>query len=221
MLVTDVMTTHVIKVSPENSVRRAAETMLAHHVSGLPVVDDDNRLVGMISEGDLIRRTEMGAGVGFPTDGVLSADEKAQAYVRHTSWKVGDAMSRDPITVDEFASVLEVAKLMAKHSIKRIPILRAGEIVGIVSRADLLQLIVNAAHDGTAPGDEAIRRSVIVRLGEITGLEGQVPDVSVSDGVVHLSGDLASEACRRAVRVAAEGVRGVRGVAEHYSQGPS
>ncbi|OCP03931.1 MULTISPECIES: CBS domain-containing protein [unclassified Ensifer] len=217
MRVKDVMTISLVKLSPDNSVRQAAQIMIDNHVSGLPVVDDDGRLVGLISEGDLIRRTELGGGV--PTaDPTRAAGERAHAYVRRSSWRVGDAMTADPVTIDEDAPIGRVAALMQERSIKRIPVLRDGRLIGIVSRADLLQAILAARQDETATGDDAIRRSILIRLGENTGLEGLDIKVAVSDGVVHLWGNVETDDCRRAARILAEGVRGVRGVVEHYSE---
>lgn len=217
MRVKDVMTTSIVKLSPDNSVRQAARIMLDNHISGLPVVDDEGRLVGLISEGDLIRRTELGGGVPV-VDATIGADERASAYVRRSSWRVGDAMTADPVTIGEDASVVRVAALMQERGIKRIPVLRDGVLVGIVSRADLLQAVLSAKQDETAAGDEAIRRSILVRLGENTGLEGLDVKVAVTDGIVHLWGNVETAECRKAARIVAENVRGVRGVVEHFSE---
>ncbi|WP_095087765.1 CBS domain-containing protein [Mesorhizobium sophorae] len=219
MLVKDEMTTEIVKISPDNSVRQAAKVMLDNHVSGIPVVDDDGHLVGIISEGDLIRRTELGSGgVASPAEMAMPAEERASAYVKRSSWKVGDAMTHDPITIDEEAPLTQVAKLMQERGIKRIPVTRAGELVGIVSRADLLRVILTAKRDETAAGDDAIQRSIAIRLGENTGLEGLDVKVIVDDGIVHLWGNVETTECRRAARTVAESVRGVRGVVEHFSQ---
>ncbi|KSV79587.1 CBS domain-containing protein [Ensifer sp. ENS07] len=217
MRVKDVMTTSVVKLSPDNSVRQAARIMLDNHVSGLPVVDGDGALVGVISEGDLIRRSELGGGIPV-ADPTGAADERASAYVRRSSWRVGDAMTANPVTIDEDASVARVASLMRERGIKRVPVLRNGLVVGIVSRADLLQAILSAKQDETAAGDEAIRRSILVRIGENTGLEGLDIKVAVTDGIVHLWGNVDTADCRKAARILAENVRGVRGVVEHYAE---
>lgn len=215
MIVKDVMTRKIVKVSPDNSVRQAARVMLDNHVSGVPVVDDEGRLVGLISEGDLIRRTELG-GIAPAAEGTVAAEDRANAYVRRSSWRVGDAMTANPVTIDENASVARVAALMQERGVKRIPVLRDGLLIGIVSRADLLQAILSAKHDETALGDDAIRRSILVRLGENTGLEGLDVRVAVTDGVVHLWGNVETPDCRKAARIIAENVRGVRGVVEHF-----
>ncbi|MBX5203770.1 CBS domain-containing protein [Rhizobium sp. NZLR1] len=218
MLVKDVMTVKIIKVSPDNSVRQAAKIMLDNHVSGVPVVDDEGHLLGVLSEGDLIRRTELVSGaIASLEEMALPSEARANAYVRRTSWRVGDAMTPDPLTIDEEASLARVAKLMHERSIKRIPVVRGRELVGIVSRADLLQAILVARQDETGGGDEGIQRSIVTRFGENTGLEGLDLSVTVTDGIVHIWGNVETTECRRAARVLAEGVHGVRGVVEHFT----
>ncbi|MBZ9656434.1 CBS domain-containing protein [Phyllobacterium lublinensis] len=214
----DVMTTRIITISPDNSVRHAAEVMIDNSVSGIPVVDDEGHLVGIISEGDLIRRTELGSrGVASLAEMDMPAEKRADSYVKRSSWRVGDVMTQDPVTIDEDTSLKRVAQLMQEHSIKRIPVTRTGELVGIVSRADLLQAVLSAKPDATATGDEAIQRSVTIRLGENTGLEGLDIKVTVADGIVHLWGNVGTAECRRAARVVAESVRGIKGVIEHFN----
>ncbi|MEZ2128271.1 MULTISPECIES: CBS domain-containing protein [unclassified Sinorhizobium] len=219
MHVKDVMMTKVVTVSPDNSVKRAAEVMLANHVSGLPVVDDKGRLVGIISEGDLLRRAELGGGaIAALGDENLSAEERARLFVKSNAWKVGDVMSASPVTVMEDALLMRVARLMEEHHIKRLPVMRGDTLVGIVSRADLLQAIVSAELDGTAPGDEAISRSIAMRLKENAALERQDVLATVTDGIVHLWGSVDSAECRNVARVVAENVRGVKGVVEHFGE---
>lgn len=218
MHVKDVMMTKLVTVSPDNSVKRAAEVMLANHVSGLPVVDDEGRLVGVISEGDLLRRAELGGGAIAALDENLPADERARLFVKSNAWKVGDVMSVSPVTVTEDALLMRVARLMEEHHIKRLPVMRGDTLVGIVSRADLLQAIVSAELDGTAPGDEAISRSIAMRLKENASLEGQDVSATVAGGIVHLWGNVESAECRKVARVVAENVRGVKGVVEHFGE---
>lgn len=216
MHVKDVMTTRVVRISPDNSVRQAARMMFDNNVSGVPVVDDQGQLVGIISEGDLIRRTELCSGTPSPADTGLAPDEIAAAYVKRCSWRVGDAMTSDPVSIDEDAPVTRAARIMHERGIKRLPVLRNGELVGIISRWDLLQAILSARQDDLPAGDDAIRRSVLARLGDNTGLEGLNVTATVSDGIVHLWGNVETAGCRRAARLLAENVRGVRGVVEHF-----
>lgn len=212
----DLMTMKVAIVSPANSVKRAAQAMLENRVSGLPVVDDERKLVGIISEGDLLRRTELQTGRISPAQMAgMSVKQRARAYVKSHSWSVGDVMSTDVVTVDERTPISGVAALMDKHQIKRVPVVRDGELVGIISRADLLRALVVAKFDDTAPGDAAIRRSILARLGDDVGLQRSRLSVTVAKGVVHLVGSLASKEQRDAVRVVVDGVRGVTGIVDH------
>lgn len=214
----DVMTAKVVTVSPDHSVRHAARIMLDNHVSGLPVVDDAGRLVGLISEGDMLRRSELGlGGMALPEQQPGAREERATTYVRAHSWRVSDVMTPDPVIVDETASLARIATLMEERGIKRVPVVRDGVLVGIVSRADLLHAVATVKLPNPARGDEAIRRSILARFDETTGLHGMNLSVTVADGVVHLWGEVDTEQCRRAARVVAEGVRGVEAVVEHFS----
>lgn len=219
MLVRDVMTAEVVQLSPDNSVRQAAKLMFDHKVSGLPVLDDVGKLLGIITEGDLIRRTELCNEASVLTAEVGSdAEQRATAFVRRCSWRVGDVMTPDPVTVGEDTSLSRVAAHMHDRGIKRIPVVRNGELVGIVSRADLLEAIFSAKRDETPVGDEAIRRSIRVRLAHNAALEGLDVSFTVTAGIVHLWGKVEAEPYRKAARVVAEGVNGVRGVVEHFPE---
>ncbi len=199
----DVMTANVVTVSPDHGVRHAAKIMLDHRISGVPVVGDDGRLAGVVSEGDFLRRSELGA----------SSPVEARGYVKGHSWKVADLMTSNVVVVDEETSIGRIALLMQEHGIKRIPVMRGQHLVGVVSRADLLRAVVVAKFDDdTAAGDDAIKRSILTRLREDAGVEGEALALTVSDGLVHFSGTVGSQAERDAVRVVAEGVRGVKGV---------
>jgi CBS domain-containing protein len=211
MRVKDLMKSNVVTVKPDNSVKHAAQIMLARGISGLPVVDDRDALVGIITEGDLLRRREIGAEVRHNG----SVAERSAAFVKNHSWKVADVMTQGVISVEEETSVGRVAALMDDHHVKRIPVTREGRLVGIVSRIDLLRLIAMAEPDGCAPGDTAIRRSILSRLGELAFDDLIKLSVIVSDGVVHLWGNVDSAGERDAARVVSESVRGVAGVVDH------
>lgn len=218
MLVKDVMTTTLVKISPDNSVEHAARAMLASRVSGIPVVNDSGHLVGIISEGDLIRRTELGGPAATPaSDIAIPQQERASAYVKSHSWKVADAMTVNPMTIDGSASLARAAKIMEERGIKRLPVVEDGELIGIVSRSDLLKAFLVVRQDKTMTGDDAIQRIISTRLRENTGLEGFELSVTVSHGIVHLWGNVDRDECKKAARVVSETVQGVRGVVEHYS----
>lgn len=213
MNATDIMTMKVVTVSPETSVRHAARIMSDRRVSGLPVLNDEHQLAGIVTEGDLLRRAELGISREGRRD--LPADQRARAYVKSHGWSVGDIMSKELVTISEDTPVAKVAALMEEHGFKRLPVVRGGRLVGIVSRADLMRVIATARLDATAAGDDAIRRSVLTRLREDVGLDSNRVAVTVFDGMVHLWGSVEFEAERDAARVAAEIVRGVSGVDVH------
>ncbi|GCA52890.1 hypoxic response protein 1 [Sinorhizobium sp. KGO-5] len=214
----DVMTLDVVTVSPDHSVRHAARIMLDHRISGVPVVDDDGRVVGILTEGDLMRRSEFGfkalASINRQFD---SSEDNAGAYVKSHSWKVADVMTSDLVVIDEETPVSRIAALMEEHRIKRVPVMNGELLVGVVSRADLLNALVTAKLDDTAPGDDAIRRSILTRLREDAGVKGDELTLTVADGLVHFSGVVSSQSERDAARVVAEGVKGVKGVFDHLS----
>lgn len=212
----DIMTDRVVTVSPQHSVRHAAQIMLDHGISGLPVIDDEGGLVGIITEGDLLRRVELGsAGLVGALRSPDQVRQHARDYIRSHSWKVGDLMTENVIVIDEETPVGRIAALMEERHVKRLPVMRNDTLRGIVSRADLLRAIAAAKLEAPVRGDEAIRRSVLARLGEVNELNGVGLGVIVSGGIVHLWGDVGSAAARQAAIVVAESVRGVSGVVDH------
>jgi CBS domain-containing protein len=208
----DLMSTPVMTVSPVHSIQHAAEIMASRGFSGLPVVDETDRLVGIITEGDLMRRKELGAS---PRRGMVDRETAADAYVRTHSWRVGDVMSAPCLTVTEDASTAEIAQLFLDKGVKRMPVLRGDTIVGIISRGDLLRAIVAMPRELIPPGSDSVRRAVHARLMYEIGVGLDGVSVIVADDVVHLWGDVQSEAERTAARVAAEEVPGVRMVVDH------
>ena len=211
MLTKDLMTTNVTMANPGHSIWHAAQMMLDHDVSGLPVVDDNGQLVGMLTQGDLLHRIELGTETSV---GSLASEQRLGAYVKAHGWKVSDVMTANVITVDEETPVQTVAKLMDQHRIRRMPVVHAGKLVGVISRKDLLRVIAAARRHTIPPGNEAMRRAVQARLAENTDLKGAHVTVTVSDGVVHLGGTLASDAEREVARVITENVPGVMDVCD-------
>ncbi|WP_429819805.1 CBS domain-containing protein [Ensifer sp. B1-9] len=201
------MTRKVITISPDHGVRHAARLMLDHRLSGLPVCDDDGNLVGMLSEGDLLRRSELGSAAMRASNG-KSPRQNPETYIKGHSWRVGDVMTPGAVTVDADASVDHIAALMYARSIKRVPVVHEGRIVGIVSRRDILEVIVTARPDRPATGDEAMKRAVLARLSSDLGIDQGDIEVRAEGGVVALSGSVESGVTRLAARVAAEAVCG-------------
>jgi CBS domain-containing protein len=217
MKAADVMTTDVVTIGPETSVRHIAQLMLRHRVSALPVLDDDDRLVGIVSEGDLMRRAELGRDRhrSWWLNLLAGPAEIAGEYVKQHGQRAKDVMTGRIVSIDENATVGTIAAILEEKGVKRLPVLKDGRLIGIVSRADLLHAIATAKLDQCASGDDAIRRAVRTRIRDDAGVRDSTLSVTVSDGVVHLWGAVGSAAERRAAEVAAESVRGVSAVVDH------
>ena len=213
-----IMTRPVITVTPETTIVEAANTMLQRHVSGLPVVSATGKLVGIISEGDFIRRSEIGTQRqrGRFLKFILGSGKEATDFVHEHGGKVGEIMTPEPFTINEDTDLEEIVELMEKNQVKRLPVLRGDKLVGIVSRSNLLQAVASFARqipDPTAD-DDHIRNRIIDALDKKDwcplGLS-----VIVRDGIVHLSGVITEERSRQATIVAAENVAGVKKVHDH------
>lgn len=211
----DVMVYPVITVAPTATVRDAAALMLERHVSALPVVDAAGKLVGILSEGDLMRRVETGTErrkswwLRLFTVEAAAATEYAKAHAR----SVADVMSTRVITATPETRLHEIATLLEKHRIKRVPIVWNGEIVGIVSRANLVQALATARQPMAAEAtDTEIRKRIMAELGDQPWADTLLINVTVKDGVVDLWGITRSDAEKTAIRVAAETTPGVKSV---------
>jgi CBS domain-containing protein len=148
MKASDVMSAPVATVPAETTVVKAAKIMLNHGVSGLPVVDHEGRLVGIVTEGDLFRRFEIGTEPDplQQSAGPLSYPDTARGYVKSHGQQVKDIMTRDVVRVYEDTPLARVAELLDLKHIKRVPVMRDGNIIGVISRADLLRAVVSAAE---------------------------------------------------------------------------
>jgi CBS domain-containing protein len=222
MKVRDIMSTKVVTVSPSTSVRDIAGLMVEKHVSGLPVLNDNGTLVGMVSEGDLLRRPEIGTQkhrrrwVSF----FSGVDEQAREFTKSHALRAGDVMTEQVIHVSEETPLGDVVGLMEKHNIKRLPVLSDGKLVGIVSRADLLRALAARQADPLPPpaeSDATIRAAMNEVLKNEEWAMSAMVNVIVSEGVVHLWGVIDSGDQRQALRVAAENIPGVTAVEEHLS----
>ena len=215
----DIMTSPVISVGPETPVHEIATLLLKHRVSGVPVVEH-GRLIGFVSEGDLLHRREIGTErrtAGSWWLRLLSVSGSAEAYIKSHASRARDVMTRDVVSVDPDTELAEIATLLEKRRIKRVPVLSEGDLVGIVSRANLVQAIATARPTSSrvAPVDSAIRGRLLAELGHQSWWAGPNSQVIVRDGVVHYWGVARSDSEREAARVAAENVPGVRGVEDH------
>jgi CBS domain-containing protein len=215
----DVMTRAVVSIRPDASILDAARLMLFHKVSGLPVVDSDNLLVGIVTEGDFLRRPELGAQrrrsrlVEFFT----SPGPLAEEYIHASGREVQEIMSTELCIAAEDTALSEVAKLMEDRRIKRVPVLRGEELVGIATRAGLLRAVISLQPDPTTSSrdDAAIHQRL---LAELKKQPWAVPLsmilFTVRDGVVEFSGVVRDERQRKALRVAAESIPGVQSVSD-------
>ena len=212
-----IMTLSVITVTPETTIVEAANTMLQRHVSGLPVVKA-GKLVGIVSEGDFIRRSEIGTERkrGRFLKFILGSGKEASDFVHEHGRKVAEIMTKSPLTITEDTPLEDIVELMEKNGIKRLPVTRGDQVVGIVSRANLLQAVASLARQVPDPtaDDDHIRNRIIDALEKNDWCPFGL-SVIVRDGIVHLSGVITEERSRQAAVVAAENVTGVKKVHDH------
>src|SRR4051794_6968278 len=213
-----IMTRSVVTVTPETNILEAADIMLQRHVSALPVLDSTGKLVGIVSEGDFIRRSEIGTQRkrGRWLKFILGPGQAAIDFVHEHGRKVSEVMTPNPFTVTEDATLEEIVESMETNGVKRLPVMRGNELVGIVSRANLLQAVASLAREIPDPtaDDDHIRRRVI----DILEKNDWCPmglGVVVRDGIVHLSGVITEERSRQAAIVGTENVSGVKKVHDH------
>ncbi|MEO5807833.1 CBS domain-containing protein [Devosia sp.] len=210
----DVMSQHVVTLSPGNSIAHAAQIMLDNTVSGLPVIDDDGTMVGIVTEGDLIDRMELGHGPAPE----LSTQQARDDFIKSHSWRVQDVMSRPVVTVNEETTIEEIASLFSSRKIKRVPVIREGHLVGVVSRADLIGIIARSKPSLIAWGNEALCLSIAARLREM--LHPSIcPTVTVIEGTIQLRGTIRDENERRVIRVIVDGVPGAGRVLDQMQLG--
>lgn len=217
MRVNDVMTRNVISVRPDDTILKAARLMLQNRISGLPVVDADGDLVGMVTEGDFLRRTEIQTERRRPKwlEFVLGPGRIAKEFTQTSGRKVAEVMTGDPVTVGEDVSLAHVVELMERYRIKRVPVLHDGKIVGIVSRANLMRALVSLAREAETPaGDGSTIRHRILAAFAAQPWAPRI-DVTVKDGIAELWGTITDERMRKACVVVAENVPGVRLVRDH------
>jgi CBS domain-containing protein len=212
----DIMTTDLITVPPDMPTDALATLMAERHVSGAPVIDAEGRLVGLVTDGDLMRR--LSAKEDKPASflaALLGANaEQATSYARTHGRRVRDLMSTDLATVSEDATVEEVAHILESRRIRRVPVVRGDRLVGVVSRADLLRAVMAPVGSGAEAeaSDPRIRRAIYAAMAEQPWISTRFVFPNVQDGVVTFHGFLGSQEALRALRVLAEGVAGVREV---------
>jgi CBS domain-containing protein len=221
MKVADVMTRGVLSLSPEDTVRKAADLMLRYNINGFPVLDR-GKLVGMITQGDFLRRAETGTErhrpwlAEFFTDPGRLADE----YVRAHGRAVADVMTRDVIAVAEDAPLVEAVELMENHNVKRLPVVRGDAVVGIITRVNLLRAFLMGTSKEAPPplGDDAIRGELTAELDRQHWIPHGTIESTVQNGVVVLCGTIRDDRLRAALRVAAENIPGVKQVIDELTE---
>ena len=213
-----IMTKPVTTIEPDATIVDAANVMLRQHISGLPVVDAAGTLVGIVSQGDFLRRSEIGTGRrrGRWLKFLLGSGRSAIEFVHEHGRKISEIMSPSPVTVTEDTLLEDIADLMEKRNIKRLPVVRGDKLVGIVTRTNLLRAVADLARDVPDPtADDDHIRERIIRAMEKADWRPIGLTVIVRDGIVHLSGSLLDERARQAAIVAAENIEGVRKVHDH------
>jgi len=215
----DVMTRNVLTVGPESSVAQAIRLMLDNNISGLPVLAADRKVVGILTEGDLLRRGETGTERHRPRwlEILMGPGRAAGDYVRTHGRKVEDIMSTDLVNVAADTPLDEVVGLMERRRIKRVPVVEGDALIGIVSRADLLRSLLGVldAQPAESRRDEEILELIQAELAKRSWVPRDGLSISVKDGVVDLNGVILEEKEREALRVVAENTPGVKAVEDH------
>jgi CBS domain-containing protein len=215
----EVMTREVISIDPDATVLQAARLMLQHHISGLPVVDKDGNLVGVLSEGDFLRRRETKTERRRSRwlEFLMGPGRVAAEYSHSHGSKVSEVMTPDVQTVDEVTPLEDIVELMEHRRIKRVPVVCGGQVIGIITRSNLMHAMVSLARvaQPADKGDAAIREHLLAEIQKEQWAPAATTNVVVHDGVVELWGVIVDERQREALKVAAENVPGVKTVKDH------
>ena len=212
----EIMTAPVISVAPDTSVLEAVRAMLQQKISGLPVVDSGGRPVGMVTEGDFLRRVETGTQRRRPRwiEFILGPGMLADEYVHASGRTVAEVMTEAVHTVGEEASLDEVVQVMERYRVKRVPVMRGDKLVGIVTRTDLMRALTSAGERAPAESqdDAAIRERLLADLKGQPWAPVDAIDIMVRDGIVTLGGVITDDRQRAALCLAAENIAGVKKV---------
>lgn len=209
MLAKDLMTAPAVSVTHDTSVHKAIRLMLEKNVSGLPVIDDSGTLCGMLTEGDLLKKSTFNVGSRQPPE---HADRSFfEDYVRAHGTVVSDCMTAEVASVAPEATLPVLVSMMRTKNVRRVPVVDRGKLVGVVSRHDVLRAITSA-RDMVAGGEDALRLAVTTRLHEELGLKPDEVSVRIRGAIVELAEPGKEPARRRAMQLVAENVSGVAGV---------
>jgi len=215
----DVMTRDVISIDPDATVLQAARLMLQHHISGLPVIDQDGALVGVLSEGDFLRRRETRTERRRSRwlEFLMGPGKIAAEYSHSHGSKVSEVMTPDVVTVDVTTPLEEIVDVMERRRVKRVPVICGSQVVGIVTRSNLMHAMVSLARVAQpgATDDAVIRERLLAEIQKEQWAPAATANVVVHDGVVELWGVIVDERQRDALKVAAENIPGVKAVKDH------
>jgi len=215
----DVMTRDVITIDPDSTVLQAARLMLQHHVSGLPVVDGNGNLVGVLSEGDFLRRRETKTERRRSRwlEFLMGPGRIAAEYSHSHGSKVSEVMSTDVQSVEQDTALEDIVELMERKRIKRVPVLCGGQLVGIVTRSNLMHAMVSLARmaQPASKDDSAIREKLLAEMQHEKWAPLATVDIVVHEGMVELWGVIVDERQCTALKVAAENIPGVKAVIDH------
>ncbi len=221
MKASEIMSSRVVSVAPDATVLEATQLMLENRISGLPVIDKSGALVGIITEGDFLRRAETGTERKRPRwlEILIGPNSLAGDYVRSHGRRIDEVMTRDPVTITEDARLDEVVRIMERRRVKRVPVVRGDKVVGIVSRANLLHALasVAAALPQGASTDAQIRQRAIDELNRQPWAPIALIDIVVKGGVVELWGTITESRQGEALKVCAENIPGVKSVVSHLT----
>ena len=223
MNASEIMSRDVVTVGPKTTVREIAETMTKHRISGVPVVDQSGRLVGILSETDLLHRMETGTErrpkwwLGLFQD----SGSMAREFTKSHGLTAGDIMTTDVTTVSGTSSLAEIAELLDAKNLKRVPVLVDGKLAGIITRGDMVKALANAeTTPKSAGGDDAsVARAVTKRIGEVRWLRDAYVSVLVIDGIAELTGLVPTTDQKKALVVLVEETPGVKGIEDRLRVG--
>ena len=215
----DVMTREVISIDPDATVLQAARLMLQHHISGLPVIDSSGNLVGVLSEGDFLRRRETRTEKRRSRwlEFLMGPGRIAAEYSHSHGNKVSEVMTKEVESVDVSTQLEDIVDIMERKRIKRVPVLCGGLVVGIITRSNLMHAMVSLAR-ASQPGatdDTAIREQLLAEMQKEQWAPAASINVVVHDGVVEFWGVIVDERQRQALKVAAENIAGVKAIKDH------
>ncbi len=225
MLAKDIMTTDIVTIAPSLRVEEIARLLLSRNISGVPVIDDRDRLIGLVSEGDLLRRTEGGTERqrSWWLSLLASPEESARDYIKTHGRTAEQVMTREVVTVTADTPVGEIAQILERRRIKRVPVVEDGRIVGIVSRANLLHSLAtykDRISVTPSPDDRSIRAEVQALVAKADWISHGSLNVLVADGAVELWGWVDSEDERKALMIAVGEMDGVKQVVDHLGSVP-